>query len=81
MCVETALSLVTVICDLKRIRHRLATYIQMRLSYVSAMFNVLQTLFHFLHPDADPYKFIVAEFYSKSSTRGYITYGVEPFQK
>jgi hypothetical protein len=32
MCVETALSLVTVICDLKRIRHRLAVYIQMRLA-------------------------------------------------
>ncbi len=28
MCVETSLSLVTVICDLKRIRHRLAVYIQ-----------------------------------------------------
>ena len=27
MCVETALSLITVICDLKRIRHRLAVYI------------------------------------------------------
>ena len=62
MCVETALSLVTVICDLKRIRHRLAAYIQMRLSYVSAMFNVLQNLFHTLHPDADPYKLSIAEF-------------------
>ena len=62
MCVETALSLVTVICDLKRIRHRLAAYIQMRFAFVAAMFNILQGLFHFLHPDADPYKMSIAEF-------------------
>lgn len=62
MCVETALSMVTVVCDLKRIRHRLADYIQARLAYVSAMFNVLLNLFHFLHPDADVYKMSIAEF-------------------
>jgi hypothetical protein len=62
MCVETALSLVTVIYDLKRIRHRLAMYIQARLVFVSAMFNVLMDLFHSLHPDADPYKMSIAEF-------------------
>jgi hypothetical protein len=62
MCVETALSLVTVICDLKRIRHRLAVYIQARLSYVAAMFNVLFDLFQSIHPDADPYKMSIAEF-------------------
>lgn len=28
MCVETALSLIAVVCDLKRIRHRLVEYIQ-----------------------------------------------------
>lgn len=62
MCVETSFSLATVICDLKRIRHRLAEYIQMRLAYVSAMFNVLLDLFHSLHPEADPYKISIAEF-------------------
>ncbi|CAG0955895.1 hypothetical protein ANAEL_00338 [Anaerolineales bacterium] len=62
MCVETSLSLVTVICDLKRIRHRLAVYIQTRLDFVAAMFNVLMDLFHFIHPDADPYKMSIAEF-------------------
>jgi hypothetical protein len=69
MCVETSLSMVTVICDLKRIRHRMAVYIQMHLSYVSAMFNVLLDLFQSIHPDVDPYKmsnalrpFRVAEF-------------------
>jgi len=61
MCVETALSLVTVICDLKRIRHRLARYIQMRLAYVSAMFNMLMDLFHLVHPNANPYKMSIAE--------------------
>jgi hypothetical protein len=62
MCVETALSLVTVVCDLKRIRHRSAEYIQARLSYVSAMFNVLLDLFHLVHSDADPYQMSIAEF-------------------
>jgi len=62
MCVETALSMVTIVCDLKRIRHRLVEYIQARLAYVSAMFNVLLNLFHFIHPDADPYQMSIAEF-------------------
>ncbi|MCZ2247142.1 MAG: hypothetical protein LC111_00075 [Bacteroidia bacterium] len=62
MCVETALSLVTVVCDLKRIRHRVAIYIQARLAFVSAMFNVLMDLFYLFHPDADPYKMSIAEF-------------------
>ena len=62
MCVETAFSLVTVICDLKRIRHRLSVYVQARLSYVSALFNVLLDLFHLIHPNADPYQISIAEF-------------------
>ncbi len=41
MGVEMALSLVTVICGLKRIRRRLTAYIQARLAFVLAMFNVL----------------------------------------
>lgn len=62
MRVETALSLVTVICGLKRIHHRLAPYIAGRLAAVVAMFNVLLTLFHHLHPDADPFQMSIAEF-------------------
>ena len=62
MCVETALSLVTVICHLKCIRHKLAVYIQTRLAFVSTMFNVLQNLFHSFHPEAGPYKLCIAEF-------------------
>ena len=62
MVVETALSMVTVVCDLKRIRHRRATYIQARLAYVTAMFNVLLAVFHQLHPEADMYQMSIAEF-------------------
>ena len=62
MCVETALSMVTMVCDLKRIRHRLADHIQARLAYVSAMFNILLDLFLKIHPDADPYQMSIAEF-------------------
>jgi len=62
MCVETAFSLITVICDLKRIRHRSSEYIQARLSYASAMFNVLLDLFQLINPNADPYQTSIAEF-------------------
>jgi hypothetical protein len=62
MIVETALSMVTVVCDLKRIRHRLKVYIHARLAFVTAMFNVLVGLFHQLHPEADVLKISIAEF-------------------
>jgi hypothetical protein len=62
MCVETGLSMATLVCDLKRIRHRVAVYIQARLAFVSAMFNVRLDLFHQLHPDADPFQMSIAEF-------------------
>ncbi len=62
MIVETALSMVTVVCDLKRLRHRLKTYIHARKAQVTAMFNVLLGLFHHLHPEADVYQISIAEF-------------------
>jgi hypothetical protein len=62
MCVETVFSMLTQVCDLKRIRHRLSAYIQMRLAYVVAMFNILLDLFHFRHPETDPFKMSIAEF-------------------
>jgi hypothetical protein len=62
MVIETALSMVTVICDLKRIRHRVADYVTTRLACVSAMFNVLLALFHQLHPEVDPFTMSIAEF-------------------
>jgi hypothetical protein len=62
MLVETALSLVTVICDLKHLHHRAAQHIQARLAAVGAMFNVLLALFHIVHPDADRWQISIAEF-------------------
>jgi hypothetical protein len=62
MFVETALSMVTIVCDLKRIRHRLPAFIATRLACVSAMFNVLLDVYHELHPDAHLMKMSIAEF-------------------
>lgn len=62
MCVETVFSMLTIVCDLKRIRHRLSAYIQMRLAYVVALFNILLDLFHLCHPEANPFKMSIAEF-------------------
>jgi hypothetical protein len=62
MVVETALSMVTTVCHLKKMSHRLASYIQARLAFVGVMFNVLLDLFHQLHPDADKFQMSIAEF-------------------
>ncbi|WP_201394236.1 hypothetical protein [Ktedonobacter sp. SOSP1-52] len=62
MSVEISFSLMTVICGLKRIHHRLQAYIQARLASVAALFNILMILFHLLHPDADPFQMSIAEF-------------------
>jgi hypothetical protein len=62
MVVETALSMVTTVCHLKKLTHRLSDYIQARLAFVGAMFNVLLDLFHQLHPVADPFQMSIAEF-------------------
>jgi len=62
MCVETVFSMLTLVCDLKRIRHRLSAYIEMRLAYVVVMLNILLDLFHFRYPEVDPFKMSIAEF-------------------
>jgi hypothetical protein len=62
MIVETIFSLLTVICDMKKIFHRLADYIESRFAYTAAMFNVLLTLFHQLYPDLPAHKVSIAEF-------------------
>jgi len=62
MTVETSFSLVTVICGLKRICHRLEAFLQARLASVVALFHVLVTLFHLIHLDADPLQMSIAEF-------------------
>lgn len=53
MIIETAFSMVTVICDLKRLRHRTAAYVAARLAWVAAMFNVLLDLSETLFPDSE----------------------------
>jgi hypothetical protein len=62
MIIETAFSLLTVICNMKKIFHRLADYIEARLAYTTVMFNVLLALFHQLHPDAPAHKMSIAQF-------------------
>lgn len=62
MVVETALSMVTTVCHLKKIHHRCEAYLQARLAFVCAMFNVLLGLFHKLHPQTDPFRMSIAEF-------------------
>lgn len=62
MCLETAFSLLTVVCGLKKIFHRLAEYIRARLAFVATAFNVLMELFHSLYPDTAPHQMSIAEF-------------------
>lgn len=54
MLIETAMSMVTMVCGLKKVFHRTRRYFHARLAYVTAMFNALLTLNRLLQPDADP---------------------------
>ena len=54
MLIETTLSLVTMVCGLKKVFHRTRHYFQTRLAFVVAMFNALLALNRSLEPDADP---------------------------
>ena len=54
MLVETVLSMVTMVCGLKKVFHRVRRYFHARLAYVAAMFNVLLALNRSLQPQADP---------------------------
>jgi hypothetical protein len=62
MVVETSFSMVTVVCQAKKIYHRVCAYIEAHLAYLVAMFNVLLTLYHQLHPDQPAHKMSIAEF-------------------
>ena len=62
MVVETALSMVTIVCGLKHLYHRARSYLRAHLASVAAMFNVLLELFHQLHPASDPFQMSIAEF-------------------
>jgi hypothetical protein len=62
MVVEGVFAMLTWICHLKKFFHRARAYIFMHLSFVVAMFNVLYTLFHQLHPEENEFKLSIAEF-------------------
>jgi hypothetical protein len=61
MMIETAFSLLTVVCQGKKLFHRTATHLEVRLTYTAAMFNVLLRLFWQLHPE-QAFKLSIAEF-------------------
>ena len=54
MLVETALSLVTMVCHLKKVFHGTRTHFEARLAYVVAIFNALLALNRVLDSEADP---------------------------
>lgn len=54
MVVETVLSMVTMVCGLKKVFHRRRPYFEARLAYVAALFNTLLGLNRALQPDAPP---------------------------
>src|SRR5262249_6973117 len=54
MLVETALSLVTMVCHLKKVFHRTRHHFQARLAYVVALFNAILCLNRCLDHHADP---------------------------
>ena len=62
MCIETAFSMLTNVCNFKKLKHRARDYLSSRLAFATAMFNILLDLFHTLHPDADPFQMSIAEF-------------------
>jgi len=62
MMVETSFSLLTVIAHAKKIHHRAEAYIEARLAYPVAMFNVCCQLFRDLHPEHGNFKMSFAEF-------------------
>jgi len=61
MMVETSFSLLTVICQAKKMFHRAAAYIEAHLAYTAAMFTVLIGLDRQLHPD-HAFTLSIAEF-------------------
>lgn len=61
MIVETTFSLLTVICQAKKMFHRTAVHLEARLAYTAAMFNVLIGLDRQFHPD-HAFKLSIAEF-------------------
>lgn len=61
MSIETSFSLLTVVCQAKKMFHRTAAHLEARLAYTAAMFNVLIELDRQLHPD-HAFTLSIAEF-------------------
>jgi hypothetical protein len=61
MMIETTFSLLTVVCQAKKMFHRTAAHLEARLAYTAAMFNVLTSLDRQLHPD-HAFTLSIAEF-------------------
>jgi len=61
MMLETVFSLLTVVCQGKKMFHRTAAHLEAHLAYTAAMFNVVLHLVRQLHSD-DPFKLSLAEF-------------------
>ena len=57
--IETVLSLLTMVCGLKKVFHRTGRYFEARLAYVAALVNVQLALNRRLQPDADPHDRLV----------------------
>ncbi|MCC7208191.1 MAG: hypothetical protein IT323_12860 [Anaerolineae bacterium] len=55
MLVETALSLATMVCHLKKVFHCTHAHVEVRLAYLAAMFNIRLGLNRALQPDAAPH--------------------------
>lgn len=62
MVVETVFSMLTLVCDFKRMRHRVWTYFEAHLQYAAALFNVL-VQWHGFEPDEEGFLALsIAEF-------------------
>jgi hypothetical protein len=62
MVVETMLSMLTTVCHLKKVAHRVWSYFESRLGYTMALFNIL-VQWHGLQPDDDGFVHLsIAEF-------------------
>ena len=62
MLVETVLSMLTLICHLKKVAHRVADYFRMRMAFIASAFNIMAQ-WHGLQPDVSGFvKLSVAEF-------------------
>jgi hypothetical protein len=61
MIIETAFSMLTVVCQSKKRFHRLAEYLWAHCAYLAARFNVVNALFHQWFPN-DKRHMSIAEF-------------------